>query len=856
MYFYEASFKFEFINTKEKKVISLKTLGECVIDFLEHFGEENILGREFYSITGEGGGETKFSRLLEAAGYKESVYDFFHEILKQLEITNSDNVIPIKVGKILLPQLLVISILEILIPGNKFIVVKNVKQLEKLSNIKVPKDRRDDMQRVIDQFPVRLSLHTIRQMRISRAVAYQYMPFIEELNSEGMDHTWVGQFHRGIVEQMYENRVIFVMNMACPVYCRFCFRKHKECRNQKSPVQPHIKDAISYIKDSPSVKEIVLTGGDPFMNKATLRYAINGLREVPHIQTLRLATRSIAYYPNLFYSNDNFWLNYLKSKNLEFRQKGKRIEIATHFIHPDEISIESLNIISEFVKNGIPIYVQTPYLKDCNDKGDELVKLYNLLRGAGAEIHYIYIPCSPIRGNSVYWTPLSSGINTAAHLRANLSDRAMPGIVTATSIGKIDWNTSGWAVEPVKDDEKSIWIRTPYTREYYERFTPILQLSGLVRNNLEGTLDVKYMAKIGDKDLFLGSREPKYSRQVFPLNDDITRGAIDKKEELYHFFKSTSLNDQRFSHSIVETGCPSLFRNHKTRVEIHIDEDTDSAIDYISQDFNITDVILSSKNDIITSLYNTGKIIEKLQKINHINAIRLRSFKFNYEPELYTRAVLSKLENLNILRAANPKRLEIETQFLISKEFSPKHKDLTDELSRRGISVYNNTPLLSFVNDSDEEILNISYKCREIGIEFHHLYLAGMKMQKFWNNKYPVDIFKVTEIATILRKMGSGREIPAYIIRTELGEVDYGLTSKVVEIDEEGRIFLKLLPYKLEYYINMFPDFSWPDKVKIEEDGTPIIQVDGLKQIFTPAIYNKSLYNESLKEFSKFLAKS
>ena len=269
-------------------------------------------------------------------------------------------------------------------------------------------------------------------MRVSKAVAYQYMPFVEELDPAGLVHTWVGQFHRGIVEQMYENRVIFVLNMSCPVYCRFCFRKHKECRNQKSPVQGHVKEAVSYIKHNPHVKEIVLTGGDPFMNRATLTHAINGLKEIDHVKTLRIATRCISYYPHLFYNKDYYWLNYIKSKSLELRQKGKRIEIATHFIHPDEVSIDSLHIISELVKNGIPVYVQTPYLKDCNDRGEVLTKLYNLLRGAGAEIHYVYIPCSPIRGNSVYWTTISSGIDTAVYLRAHLSDRAMPGMVTAT----------------------------------------------------------------------------------------------------------------------------------------------------------------------------------------------------------------------------------------------------------------------------------------------------------------------------------------------------------------------------------------------------------------------------------------
>jgi hypothetical protein len=60
-------------------------------------------------------------------------------------------------------------------------------------------------------------------------------------------------------------------------------------------------------------------------------------------------------------------------------------------------------------KAALPYTCRRPFLNDCNDEGPELVRLFSLLRGAGAELHYIYIPCSPIHGNSVYWSPISKG---------------------------------------------------------------------------------------------------------------------------------------------------------------------------------------------------------------------------------------------------------------------------------------------------------------------------------------------------------------------------------------------------------------------------------------------------------------
>ena len=813
MNFEDTVYRMEFIHSNEIRQVALSTLIDDIIDFLEHYGEESLMGKDFCAIIGQGDGETKFLRLLRAAGYENHPKGFFSELIEQLERANSNNGKSIKINDVVLPQLLLVSILEKIIPEKKFISIKDVTQLEQLTNIRVLEKDRADLQKVIEKYPVRLSMHIIRQMMVSKNVAYQYLPFVEELDPAGHVNTWIGQFHQGLLEQMYQNRVIFLLNMSCPVYCRFCFRKHKETRNQTNPTTDDVKKAVNYIRETPSIKEIVITGGDPFLNKPNMACAIDGLKEIPHVQTLRLATRSIAYYPHLFYTNNSFWLNYIKRKNLELQQKGKRIEIATHLIHPDEITPQCLDIISDFVKNGMAVYVQTPFLKDCNDKGPELTKLFSLLRGAGAELHYIYIPCSAIQGNSVYWTPISKGLEVSKYLRAHLSDRVIPRITTATPIGKMDWHTSGWAIEKDSENDSFIWIRSPYTPDYFKEFAPIANELDIVRVNEEGTIDVKFMAKIGDDNLFLGPRSPS-----FPNKQDTDKQGLKK-------LRSVCLEDQRIPQSIVSTGSSTLFRTHETRVEIDPDAN-EKDIEYIRNNGNITDVVVSSQKDAVECLYSIGKIINKLQEIHHVNAMRLRSLKFNYAPEKYTNAVIEKLGNLNRLTVINPLRLEIETQFLHSSEIKPAHSNLTNRLHNKGITVYNNTPLLSNINDTPDEINNIAYKCREIGIEFHHLYVAGLPLQKTWSEKHPVDISDVIDIATRVRRDGSGREIPGYIILTELGEVDFGLTCKM--FSENGGVSVKLLPYDLDYFKTMDSEFSWPSTLRVDGDGKPIVHISGL----------------------------
>ena len=804
----------EFQNNNQQVDVDLDVLVGGLVDFLELFGTAYLLGADFAREIGEGSGAAKFERLLTAAGFTNDPCGFVRRLTDYLQTADGQSPEPLRLNGVAMPQMLLVAVLEKILPGNGFVSIKTVAQLEGHTNISIPEDQRDRLQQVIDTYPVRLSMHTIRQMRVSRNVAYQYLPFVQELDPVGHTNTWIGQFHQGLLEQMYQNRVIFLLNMSCPVYCRFCFRKHKESRNQSNPGTDDVARAVAHVAASPNIKEIVITGGDPFLNRRNLAAAIDGLKTVDHVQTLRLATRSVAYYPHMFLAEDGELLDYLKLKNLELQRAGKRMEVATHLIHPDEVSPGCLAIISELVGSGIPVYVQTPFLKDCNDQGPELTRLFGLLRGAGAELHYIYIPCSPIHGNSIYWTPLATGVNVAQYLRANLSDRVMPRICTATPIGKLDWNTSGWAVAPDPEDDHFLWLRTPYTPAYFKRFAPLADGLDNLRVNSEGTIDTRYMAQPGDEALFLGDR-PARAMPCPPSADPPPLNA----------FQDAALADQMLRRSIVATATTGVFRLHRTRVELDAEAD-EAALAYIARTEALTDVVVGGRKDGVDQLSAVSAIAERLTGIDHVNALRLRSLKFNYAPEIFNREMIGRLGQLNRLRVARPLRLEIETQFLRAEELRPAHRRLVRQLNNQGITVYANTPLLAGINDSAEAIQALAFGLRAAGIEFHHLYVAGLPVQLRYNTTHPVDVADVIDIATAVRREGSGREIPRYIFSTPLGEVDFGLTARLQDAD--GSLQLKLLPYNLAYFQQMDPNYSWPEGVTTDGLGTPLWTVPGL----------------------------
>ena len=798
-----------FDYSKEQRSVPLYQLEEGAREFLEIYGNAQFCGSEFVRIIKQGNGRTKWENLLAATGFEGYPEDFFKTVLSAIAGGEGQTV---TINGVTLPHMLLVALLEQVISGHGYVSVRNTDQLVALTNHIIPDADRADLQAVIEKYPVRLSRHTVRQMMVSRDVAYQYLPFVEELENIGHTNTWIGQFHEGLLEQMYQNRVIFLLNMSCPVYCRFCFRKHKDSRNEKNPTPKDVMKAVAHVEASPAIKEIVITGGDPFMNKKNMAAAIDGLMAVDHVQTLRLATRSIAYYPELFLEKEGDYLKYVKQKSLELNRNGKRMEVATHFIHPDEVSPESLDIITDLVKNGIAVYIQTPFLSDCNDTGPELVRLFSLLRGAGAELHYIYIPCSPIHGNSIYWKPLSDGIDMAMHLRAHLSDRVIPRICTATPIGKMDWYSSGWAVEKVADNENFIWIRTPYTPAYFKAFAPLANSLTNIRVNDEGTIDIQYMAKIGNDDYLVGNRPKKTA----PVNPPASPEDLD-------LLQASLVENLQTGTSIVHTGLAGLSRVHETRVCIQ-PWAKEAEMSYIENDHRITDVLVAG--EVVDNLFEIRNIAGRLSKIPHVNALRVRSMKLATDPMAFTRSKVNFLGDINRLSVVQPLRLEIDTWFVVDSDLTPDHAIVTRRLNQKGISVYANVPLLGGINDNDAKIHDLAYTLRSAGIEFHHLYVAGLPAQADWNADHPIDSFDVIDIATKVRREGSGREIPRYIIATPLGEVDYGLTCSFIR--DGDAVQVKLGCYDDTYYKSMDTQFQYPEGVTVSDDGHPVVPVPGM----------------------------
>lgn len=728
-------------------------------EFFKSLGTQRLLGEPFFTQIDAGPGRNLFENLINTCGFKKNIKGFFELLFSRINSRDKEKMV---INGVKIPRFYLYRLLEAVIPGNKLHSIKTVEQLEKRAFVRT--DDTQKTQEVLDQFPVRLSDHVIRQSLVSDGVAKQYLPFVEELDSTGHTITFDGHFKKGVLEQMYKNRVIFLLDMQCPVYCRFCFRKHKSTRKEKRSTPEDVTAATDHVKNHSSIKEILITGGEPLLNRPSLETALNALITIDHVQTIRIATRSIAYYPDLFLKNNRGYIQYLLEKNTRALNHGKRIEIGLHFVHPDEVSIQSLDIISQLVKNGIQVYVQTPFLNGLNTQGVTLGRLFTLLRQAGAKIYYIFTPCSPIHGTKEYWTSISQAKAAAKLLRENFSDRCIPKLCTATPLGKIEWQTSGWAVETDKTDENYTWIRTPYTLAYFKKFIHDVKQMPDLRVNNEGTLDARFRVSMGENVRLTGERCSKKSPSV------PSEPGIDKKE--IDAIRSFLLAGTGLGPSIRPTLSKQISRVHKTRLEMDFTAGQD-AIVYIKGNPNITDVVIhwGDMND--ASREKVSHLVAQLKMVSHIVCIRLCCKQLHNRPQLFTKAFIEAISQWCDFSIGTPVKVEIETWFLLPKDITAAHGKMAGNLIGKGINVYANVPLIHRVNDQPEIIERLAHKLRQAAIEFHHFYVSGLDIQTKFNTQACVDPQRVIDIASRVRKNCSGREIPLYIVQTSLGEEEF-----------------------------------------------------------------------------------
>ena len=216
----------------------------------------------------------------------------------------------------------------------------------------------------------------------------------------------------------YPDRVLFLITDMCSMYCRHCTRRRFAGQHDCQSPSERIQKAIDYIAATPTVRDVLLSGGDALMvNDDMLESIIQRLRNIPHVEIIRLGTRTPVVCPQR-----------ITDKLVNMLKKYHPIWINTHFNHPQEVTAESIAACAKMADAGIPLGNQTVLLRGVNDCTYVMKKLVHELVKMRVRPYYIY-QCDLSMGLEHFRTPVSKGIEIIENLRGHTSGYAVPTFV-------------------------------------------------------------------------------------------------------------------------------------------------------------------------------------------------------------------------------------------------------------------------------------------------------------------------------------------------------------------------------------------------------------------------------------------
>ena len=301
--------------------------------------------------------------------------------------------------------------------------VKDLETFEKLLGIKLPSDLRSSFGTVSAKFPMAatpyyLSLIDTGDLR-NDPVFKQCFPVKEELEvlpsemadplQEDTDSAVPGVTHR------YPDRVLFLVSNCCAMYCRHCTRKRRVGDPNSIPQRAVIEKGIEYIARTPQVRDVLLSGGDPFLlSTEYLDWILTELGKIPHVEVIRIGTRTPVVIPFR-----------IDEELVEMLKKHQPLWINTHFNHPRELTASSRHALKLLADAGIPLGNQSVLLAGVNDCPRIMKSLVQKLVANRVRPYYLY-QCDLSEGLNHFRTSVGKGIEIMESLIGHTSGFCVP----------------------------------------------------------------------------------------------------------------------------------------------------------------------------------------------------------------------------------------------------------------------------------------------------------------------------------------------------------------------------------------------------------------------------------------------
>ena len=221
---------------------------------------------------------------------------------------------------------------------------------------------------------------------------------------------------RGLVHR-HRDRVLLKIVHACPVYCRFCFRREMVGPDGDGALpEPDLQNVFAYLEAHPGIWEVIMTGGDPFvLSVRRIETLVKRLAAIPHLRVLRWHTRMPVAAPEKITPELVNAIRFPRGATY----------VALHANHPRELTSEARAACARIIDSGIPMLSQTVLLKGVNDNIDTLEELMRAFVETRLKPYYLHhADLAP--GTSHFRVSIERGQDLVRQLRARASGLCQP----------------------------------------------------------------------------------------------------------------------------------------------------------------------------------------------------------------------------------------------------------------------------------------------------------------------------------------------------------------------------------------------------------------------------------------------
>jgi len=258
---------------------------------------------------------------------------------------------------------------------------------------------------------------------------------LEQENVFGMEDYLIWKENRATDEvrpdsiaRQYKDRVAFTVTQTCGIYCRHCFRKELVVDGDLQ-LDFNVDEGLDWIAAHPEVRDVLITGGDPLLlPDDKIAYIIDRLRQIPHLEMIRIGSRVPIVLPSRITEN---------LQKILGQYHKVPIWINTQCNHAKELTEDTARAVFDLMRCGVNVGNQAVLLKGINDDVESFRDLHQKLLTVRIRPYYVFY-CEAAPGIDHFRTPVEKGAELIRDaLRGHTTGLAQPMYVVATNIGKI-----------------------------------------------------------------------------------------------------------------------------------------------------------------------------------------------------------------------------------------------------------------------------------------------------------------------------------------------------------------------------------------------------------------------------------